>query len=300
MGIENLTDIHVLIVGRDEFTDELVRKHNERYKNTAAYIPETEKGQEAQLNATKSAGLRATIFADPNLRSANISPIIPQDSEELLEAGKLPNPEEYWEDLGFSFKMLRGKEAKVNPKESSKLYDALKEGLKMGLFRNPFTNEVYPVDVLEGRILIANLGFVPADDMPLGGYFNVLQDLTQIYPHEIFQREGVIKFEGYGLKFGLPELKQLKDDGSRTVYLPQTGSTGSTGLMVLYRHCDSVLVARYGDLANSYWPGRGTFARRVEKNFDAELEIVKSSGLSGNELKKAVKLYQNATKLLGK
>ncbi len=286
MGIENLTDIHVLTIGSDEFTDELVRKHNGRYKDTAAYIPETEKGQEIQLNATKRAGLRTTIFADSNLKSANISQITPQESEELLKAGKLPNPEEYWEDLGFSFKMLKGEEAEVNPKESLRLYDALKEGLKMSLFIDPFTNKHYDEDVLERRILITNLGFVPEDNMPSRGYLTVLQGLTQIYPHEIFGREGIIKFEGHGLKFGLPELGQL-DKGDRNVYLPQTGSTG---LMVLCRDRDLDLYAWCEVLAGSNWAGRGTFARRVEKNFN---ETVRDFGLSETELKKAIDFYKD-------
>lgn len=299
MGIENLTDIHVLTVGRDEFTDELIRKHNERYKDTAACIPETEKGQEIQLNATKRAGLRTTIFADPNLRSANISPITPQESEELLEAGKLPNPEKYWEDLGFSFRLPDGNIQKntINPVESLRLYEALKECLRMGLFRDPFTNEVYSEDVLERRILIANLGFVPDNNMSLNGYFTVLQDLTQIYPPDISQREGVLKFNGHGLKFGLPELKQLKDDGSRTVYLPQTDSTGLT---VLYRGRVLGLGARDQGLADSLRVGRGTFTRRVEKNFSAELGIVKTSGLTGEELRKALDFYKDTKNRFGK
>ncbi len=264
MAIGTLEDIHILTYGRNEFTEELIRKHNKIFEKTAAGIPENQKGQEVQLSVTKRAALTTTIWEDPTLRSSNVFPITPQESEELLQVNRLPNLGGYWEDLGLTLRLPKGQiqEDTVNPKESLRLYNALEEDLKIGLFKNPFTNETYSLGILTERILVVNPGFVPDPGMPLGGYFTVLHGLTQIYPHPIFQREErEIKFEGYGLEFGLPFLNQL-DKGDRNVYPPKKSSTG---LMVLGRDGDLGLGARDEGIAFSGSAGWGIFAQRAKK-----------------------------------
>src|SRR3989344_1659974 len=111
---------------------------------------------------------------------------------------------------------------------------------------------------LEKKLIIVNSGIKRMDGMPYGVCPIILPGLTQVYTHEVLDKVGEdFNFEGYGLKGGLPIVKQL-EKGDRTLYMPS--ETQDIGLRVLFRYGGLDLNARDWDLAGSYGAGRVSFA----------------------------------------
>ncbi|MEM3113427.1 MAG: hypothetical protein QXI33_03325 [Candidatus Pacearchaeota archaeon] len=164
-----------------------------------------------------------------------------------MKAEVLTNNEEYWEDLGLL--LYDTSPNGYNPKEAKALYDSLKKHRQdLGLSASD----------LEQRLIIVSPGLEKDSSMPHGVKPIVLPGITQIYTHEVLEKVGEEhKFEGYGLKGGLPLIKQL-DKGDRSLYMPD--ETEDIGLRVLFRDRDSNLGARDRYLVYSLAAGRVNFA----------------------------------------
>lgn len=228
------------------FAQELIAKSNERFKGTEAEIPTGSSG-EIQGHLIKRLGLITTIYNNPQLRSANLYPITPAQSEALLRNGQLTNPKENWEDLGMIL-YDRSQEGE-NPREAQVIYDSLKAH-RQDLSLNQSD--------LENRLIIVNAGAEVDSSMPHGVKPIVLPGLTQVYQHEVLEEVGKnTSFDGYGLNDGLPLLYQL-GRGDRTLCMPD--KTENIGLCALYRDEDLDLDAMYRNLANSGNNGRVNFA----------------------------------------
>ena len=228
-----------------DYFQELIIKSNERFKGTKAEIPIGTNG-EIQGHLIKRLGLITTIYNNPQLKSSNLYPITPAQSEVLLKNGKLTNPGDNWEDLGIILYDTNGE----NPKEAQALYESLKKHRQdLSLSQSD----------LENKLIIVNAGAEVDSSIPHGVKPIVLPELTQVYQHEVLEKVGEdLKFEGYGLNGGLPLLKQL-GSGSRTLYM--LDETENIGLRVLYRYGDLVLGSRFRNLDCSNGDGRVNFAR---------------------------------------
>ena len=216
-------------------------------KGKKAEIPTGNSG-EIQGHLIKRWGLITTIYNNPQLKSANLYPITPAQSEALLKEGKLTNPGDNWEDFGMV--LYDRSENGYNPKEAQVLYESLKKHRQdLSLSQND----------LENKLIIVNAGAEVDSSMLHGIKPIVLPGLTQVYQHEVLEKVGEDpEFDGYGLNGGLPLLNQL-GSGSRTLYMPNEDS--NLGLRVLYRGRVHDLNARDGSLASSYDYGRVNFAR---------------------------------------
>ena len=229
-----------------QFFQELISKVNAVYPGTGAEIPTGTSG-EIQGHLIKRMGLISTIANDSNLRSAGLYPITATQSEHLLQAGKLTNPQNNWEDFGMVL-YDRSSDGE-NPQEAQALYDSLKSHRQeLGLSESD----------LENRLIVVNPGAEVDSGMPQGVKPIIIPGITQVYQHEVLEKVGEEpNFDGYGLTGGLPLLNQL-GSGSRTLYMPD--ETEDIGLRALYRDGGLDLGARVRDLADSGGVGRVNFA----------------------------------------
>ncbi len=165
----------------------------------------------------------------------------------MLEAGVLTNNEDYWEDLGLVLYDTSSKG--YNPKEAKVLHASLKQHKQeLGLSKSD----------LEARLIIVSPGLEKDSSTSYEVNPIVLPGVTQAYTHEVLQKAGEDpSFEGYGLKGGLPLIKQL-EKGDRILYMPD--ETQDIGLRVLVRSRDSGLIARDWYLVSSVADGRVAFA----------------------------------------
>ena len=225
-----------------QFFQELITKTNETFSGTHAEIPTGTSG-DVPGNLIKRLGLITTIYNDPQLRSANIYPITPAQSEALLKDGKLLHPDKYWEDLALILYDTNGE----NPEEAQALKESIiRHRTDLGLSQND----------LENRLIIVNAGLEKDSGSDYGVKPIVLPGLTQVYTHEILDKNGENhKFE-YGLEKGLPSVNEV-GKGKRTLYMP---SGNDIGLRVLFRMRYLDLSAGYGYLSGSNVGGRVNFA----------------------------------------
>ena len=230
-----------------QFFQELISKANAVYSGTGAEIPTGTSG-EIQGHLIKRMGLISTIANNSSLRSAGLYPITATQSEYLLQAGKLTNPENNWEDFGMV--LYDKSQSGCNSKEAQALYDSLKAHR---------TNLSLSESDLENKLIIVNPGAEIDSSMPHGVKPIIIPGITQVYQHEVLEKVGENpSFDGYGLEGGLPLLNQL-GSGNRILYMPD--ETSDIGLRVLYRVRVLVLDAGYWDLASSDEDGRVNFAR---------------------------------------
>jgi len=230
-----------------DYFQELISKVNAVYSGTGAEIPAGTSG-EIQGHLIKRMGLISTMANDSNLRSAGLYPITATQSEHLLQAGKLTNPEDNWEDFGMV--LYDRSQNGYNSKEAQALYDSLKaHRTDLSLSESDLGN----------RLIVVNPGAEVDSSMPHGVKPIILPGLTQIYQHEVLEKVGEDpNFDGYGLNGGLPLLNQL-GSGSRTLYMPD--ETEDIGLRALCRYGGLGLGAGGRVLAGSVWDGRVNFAR---------------------------------------
>jgi len=230
-----------------QFFQELIAKANAIYSGTGAEIPTGSSG-EIQGHLIKRMGLISTIANDSNLRNHNLWPITATQSEHLLQAGKLTNPEDNWEDFGMV--LYDRSSSGYNPQEAQALYDSLNSHRQeLGLSERD----------LEGRLIVVNPGAEIDSGMPHGVKPIIIPGITQVYQHEVLEKVGEEpEFDGYGSNGGLPLLNQL-GSGSRTLYMPD--ETEDIGLRALFRDWDLDLIARNWNLADSDEDGRVNFAR---------------------------------------
>ena len=218
-----------------DFAQELIAKNNELFSGTQAEIPTGTSGEVAKMYILKRLGLLTALHKNTQLRSANLYPITPAQSEYLLKTENLTNPSDNWEDLALI--LYDHSESGENPQEAKALYQEIsKHRQDLGLSKSD----------LEKKLIIVNSGIKRMDGMPYGVCPIILPGLTQVYTHEVLDKVGEdFNFEGYGLKGGLPIVKQL-EKGDR--------------LRVLYRGRGLDLDAGDGDLADSSGAGRVSFA----------------------------------------
>jgi len=230
-----------------QFFQELIVKNNEFFSGTRAEIPIGSSGEVKNMHIMKRAGLVTSIYNNPQLRSMNLYPITPAQSEHLLKVGNLPTPGDNWEDLALVL-YDRSSEGE-NPREAQALYESLKKHKQdLGLSNSD----------LENRLIVVNPGIEKDDGSNYGIKPIVLPGLTQVYPHESLSKVGEDpEFNGYGLNGGLPLLNRL-GSGSRTLYMPD--ETKDIGLRVLCRDWDLGLDAWDWDLAYDDGFGRVNFA----------------------------------------
>jgi hypothetical protein len=230
-----------------QFFQALIAKNNEVFAGTRAEIPTGSSGEVKYMHIMKRAGLITSIYNDPQLRSMNLYPITPAQSEHLLKEGNLPKPGDNWEDLALVL-YDRSSEGE-NSREAQALYESLKKHKQdLGLSNSD----------LENRLIVVNFGIEKDDGSNYGVKPIVLPGLTQVYTHEALSKVGEDpEFNGYGLNGGLPLLNQL-GSGSRTLYMPD--ETKDMGLRVLFRDGGLVLYAWFRDLAVDYEFGRVNFA----------------------------------------
>ncbi len=232
------------------FAQELITKNNELFGGTKAEIPyespDFDSG-EVHANLIKRLGLITTIYNNPQLKSSNLYPITPAQSEALLKDGKLTNPGNNWEDLALV--LYDRRQNGYNPREAQALYDSLRASRQdLRLSEGD----------LENRLIIVNAGLEKDSGSDYGVKPIVLPGLTQAYQHEVLEKVGKNpSFDGYGLNGGLPLLNQL-EKGSRRLYMPD--ETEDIGLRVLYRVGGLSLNAWNRVLAGSNENGRVNFA----------------------------------------
>jgi hypothetical protein len=227
-----------------DFFQELIAKSNERFKGTKAEIKVGTTGEVSNAYLAKRMALISTIAGDSNLRKYGLLPITPMQSEFLLQAGKLPKPDKYWEDLALLLYDINGS----NQKEAITLKeDIARHRVELGLSQSD----------LEKRLVIANPGAEPDKNMNYGIKPIIIPGITLVYTQEIMNMTGKDhKFE-YGLDGGLPSASQI-GQGNRTLYMPS--SNDNIGLRVLYRDGYLDLGAGDGNLADSNEDGRVNFA----------------------------------------
>ena len=235
------------ILTYNDFGKELIRKSNETFKNTKAEIPLGNQGEVPNLYILKRLALITTIYNNQQLRSYNVWPITPLQSELLLKQDRLPkNPGVYWweEDLAL---ILYDRSTKgTNPKEAKALYESLKQ----------HKQELKLTDSdLESRLLIISPGLEVDQDMPHKVKPIVLPGITTAYVHPVLKKTGNCKFE-YGLEQGLPSVNDL-NKGTRTLYMPEENK--DIGLRVVYRVWNLDLSVRDRSLADSHAGGRVSF-----------------------------------------
>ena len=73
------------------FTDELIKKTNERFKGSRINMPYKENGLVNQIGILDRLAMITTIYSDNHLQSAGLYPLSPLQSELLLKDGKIPN-----------------------------------------------------------------------------------------------------------------------------------------------------------------------------------------------------------------
>jgi len=230
-----------------QFFQELIAKNNEVFAGTKAEIPTGSSGEVKYMQIMKRAGLITSVYNDSQLRSMNLYPITPAQSEHLLKAGNLPTPGDNWEDLALVLydKSQEGE----NPREAQAIYESLKKHRQdLGLSNSD----------LENRLIIVNPGIEKDSGSNYGVKPIILPGLTQVYTHESLSKVGEdSNFDGHGLNGGLPLLNQL-GKGNRTLYMPD--ETEDIGLRVLYRDWDLDLDAGSRGLADDDGFGRVNFA----------------------------------------
>jgi len=231
----------------EDFFQELITKVNAIYSGTGAEIPVGTSG-EIQGHLMKRMGLISAIANDSSLRSSGLHPITATQSEYLLQAGKLINHGDNWEDFGMV--LYDRSSSGRNPKEAQALYDSLKTHRQdLGLSQSD----------LENRLIVVNPGAEVDSSMPHGVKPIIIPGITQVYQHEVLEKVGEdLNFDGYGLERGLPLLNQL-GSGSRTLYMPN--ETSDIGLRLLCRGGGHGLGAGDDGLADSDSGGRVNFAR---------------------------------------
>ena len=229
-----------------DFTQELITKSNERYRGTRAEIEIGNLGEVQNMHVIKRLALISTIANDSQLRSENLWPITPLQSELLFRDVKLPKPDEYWEDFGLL--LYDTSPNGDNPKESQSLYDNLAQHRQdFGLSQSD----------LSSRLLVVNSGLKVDASMPHGVRPIVIPGVSQIYHPQILEKTGSnYKFE-HGLDNGVPKFDET-GKGKRTIYMPS--ATQDIGLRVLIRNGDSDLDARDRYLVYSNAGGRVNFA----------------------------------------
>ena len=237
----------------DDFGRELIAKSNEKFKGTKAEIPiknggflrGKSEGEVPNMYVLKRLSLISTIANDSQLRSGNMWPITPLQSELLFKDGKLPKPSSYWEDLGLL--LYDTNPNGFNPKEARSLYDSLaKHKGEFGLSQSD----------LSSRLLVVNAGLEVDASMPHGARPIAIPGVTQIYHPQILEKTGSnYKFE-YGLDNGVPKVDEI-GKGNRTIYMP---SEKEIGLRVLIRDWYSGLYAGGRGLVYSNAGGRVNFA----------------------------------------
>ena len=237
----------IFILSYNDFGKELIQKSNELFKDTKAEIPLKDRGEVPNMYILKRLALITTIYNNPQLKSTNLWPITPLQSELLLKENKLHNPEKYWEDLALIW--YDTSDEGKNPKEAKALHESLKQNRDDLNLSN---------SDLDSKLLIVNPGLEKDSSMPYGVKPIILPGLTQVYQHETLNKIGDHKFE-YGLQYGLPSPGKL-GQGSRTLYMPSENN--KIGLMLLCRYWDFGLYARVDDLADSGTGGRVSFAHQ--------------------------------------
>lgn len=238
-----------------QFFQELIAKNNELFNGTEAAIPIGTSG-EIQGHLIKRLGLITTIYNNPQLKSANLYPITPMQSESLFKAGKLPNPSKYWEDLALLLYDTNGD----NPKEAQALKESIvQHRTDLGLSQ----------DDLEKKLVIVNAGGEPDQNMSYGVKPIVLSGLTQVYQHEVLDKtERDHKFE-YGLDRGLPAVKDI-GKGNRILYISMERNMG---LRALFRNMVFGLDTRLKNFADmgsddgriNFAPQRGPVRRKARR-----------------------------------
>jgi len=231
------------ILEYDGFGKELIAKSNKLFAGTKAEIPLEDSGEVPNMYILKRAALITAIHKDKQLASYNAWPITPLQSEQLLKAGNLPKPDEYWEDLALILYSKKGS----NNKEAAALYKSISDHASIfGLSKKN----------LESRFLIINPGIEKDASMPHGVKPIILPGLTDVYMHPILDSTKDFPFD-YGLEHGLPSVSSV-GKGSRTFYIP---GEKKPGLRVLYRGWVLDLYAWGDDLTDSDPDARVNFAR---------------------------------------
>src|SRR3989338_9220361 len=233
------------ILEYDDFGRELITKSNEIFKGTKAEIPiknggflrGKSEGEVPNMYIAKRLALITTIANDQQLRSGNLWPITPLQSELLFRDGKLPKPDKYWEDLGLL--LYDTSPNGSNPKEAKSLYDSLVQHRQdFGLSQSD----------LSSRLLVVNAGLEVDASMPHGVRPIVIPGVSQIYHPKMLENTGSnYKFE-YGLDNGIPKFNET-GEGKRIIYMPS--ETQNIGLRVLIRGRNSDLDAWVRYLVNS-------------------------------------------------
>lgn len=232
-----------------EFFKELIAKTNEEFRGTKAEFPIGVQGI-VQDNLLRRMVLVSTIANDSNLRSANLYPITPMQSEALLKAGKLIESEKYCENLALFLYGTKG----INKKEAGALKnEIIRYRTHLGLSQED----------LEKRLVVVNAGGRRDYDMPNKIKPTIIPGITQVYPHEILYKKGHYKFE-FGLERGFPAISEL-GKGTRWICIPDKGcGKRRIGLVGMYRSTDLSLIAEnidFGHAGNYHI----TFAKREAK-----------------------------------
>lgn len=237
----------------DDFGRELIAKSNSLFKGTKAEIPiknggllrGKSEGEVPNMYIAKRLALITTIANDSQLRSANVYPITPLQSELLFRDGKLPKPSSYWEDLGLI--LYDTSPNGYNPKEAKSLHDSLtRHRGEFGLSQSD----------LSSRLLVVNAGLEVDASMPHGVRPIAILGITQVYHPQILEKTGNNYNFEYGLDNGVPKVDEI-GKGKRTIYMP---GENEIGLRVLIRDRVSDLFAWGRVLVSSNAGGRVNFA----------------------------------------
>jgi hypothetical protein len=160
--------IRPFLLDDNEFGRELTEKCAERFYKSAG-VKEVIEMEPGYMNMFRRLALTTTIYYDSQLRSADLWPVTPSQSEVLLQIGLLPQPQNYWESLAL---VLYRRCRFDNTKESREITENIKQYRShLGLNESD----------LEKSLFIVNAGLETDSNMKYGVKPVVLPGLTQIY-----------------------------------------------------------------------------------------------------------------------
>ncbi|MBM4103131.1 MAG: hypothetical protein FJ263_03650 [Planctomycetes bacterium] len=154
-----------------EFSRELIRKTNERFEWTGGYIPYRNTGLVEYVGILQRSGLATTIANDSQLRSYNVWPLTPFQSNEAVKNGNLPQHDKFAEDMAWVLYDTQAGQYSFNLQEAN--------ALKKSILEHRDDLKLSKGD-LEERLLITNAGLEKDTEMPYGVKPVIIPGITHV------------------------------------------------------------------------------------------------------------------------
>jgi hypothetical protein len=169
---DSINDIFILAYDgqHQDFSRELIRKSNERFEWNGGCIPYRNTGLVEYFGILQRAALVTTLANDSHLRSHNIWPLTPMQSDRAVKNGNLPYADKFSEDIGWVLYDTQ------TGKNSYNLQEAIE--LKRSILEHRNDLNLSKSD-LEEKLLVSNAGLEEDSKMPYGVKPAVIPGVTQ-------------------------------------------------------------------------------------------------------------------------